>query len=198
MVGKTIAHYRIVDTLGAGGMGVVYLADTKLSRRVALKVLPSSLDAGSLARVDREAKALAALDHPNIVQVFSVEEAGGVRFMTMQLVRGKTLAELLPKSGFALDKFFDIGIPLADAVAAAHQAGITHRDLKPANVMVSDDGRVKVLDFGLAKATDEAAVRDAADITRSATQQGQIVGTIAYMSPEQARGETLDCRTDIF
>ena len=137
-------------------MGDVYLAeDTRLGRKVALKVLPPELAESEerRARFKREAKALAALDHPNIVQVFSVEEAEGIHFITMQLVHGKTLTELLPKNGFPLTEFFDIAIPMADAVAAAHQEGITHRDLKPDNVMKGDDGRIKVLDFGLAKAT---------------------------------------------
>ncbi len=155
MIGQTLAHYKILEKIGSGGMGDVYLADdTKLDRKVALKVLPPELAENEerRARFQREAKAIAALDHPNIVQVFSVEEAEGIHFITMQLVHGKTLTELLPKNGFPLNKFFDIAIPLADAVAAAHQEGITHRDLKPDNAMVGDDGRVKVLDFGLAKA----------------------------------------------
>ncbi len=156
MVGQTLAHYKILEKIGSGGMGDVYLAeDTKLDRKIALKVLPQELAESEerRARFKREAKALAALDHPNIVQVFSVEEAEGIHFITMELVHGKTLTELLPKNGFPLNKFFDIAIPLADAVAAAHQEGITHRDLKPDNMMVSNDGRIKVLDFGLAKPT---------------------------------------------
>ena len=157
MIGQTLGHYRIVREIGSGGMGEVYLAeDTTLDRQVALKVLPPELadDADRRARFTREARAVAALNHPNIVTVHSVEESGGVHFITMELVKGKTLAELLPRQGFALGRFFEIAIPLADALAAAHQQGIAHRDLKPANVMVSDDGRVKVLDFGLAKAMD--------------------------------------------
>ena len=143
-------------------MGDVYLAhDTKLDRKIALKVLPAELAESEERRVrfTREAKAIAALDHPNIVQVFSVEEAEGVHFITMELVKGKTLTELLPKKGFPLNRFLDIAIPLSDAVAAAHQEGITHRDLKPDNMMVSDDGRVKVLDFGLAKPTSRVCGR---------------------------------------
>jgi serine/threonine protein kinase len=143
-------------------MGVVYLAeDTTLDRQVALKVLPPALaqDTERRARFTREAKAVAALNHPNIVTVHSVEEEGGVHFITMEFVKGKTLAEILPRQGLALGKFFEIGIPLADALAAAHAHGITHRDLKPANVMVSADGRVKVLDFGLAKAEPDSSSR---------------------------------------
>jgi len=147
MIGQTLAHYKILEKIGSGGMGDVYLAeDTKLDRKVALKVLPPEMAESEerRARFKREAKAIAALDHPNIVQVFSVEEAEGIHFITMQLVYGKTLTELLPKNGFPLNKFFEIAIPLADAVAAAHQEGITHRDLKPDNMMVGDDGRVQV------------------------------------------------------
>ena len=153
MIGTTLSHYKIREKLGSGGMGDVYVAeDTELGRKVALKVLPSEVAESEerRARFKREARAIAALNHPNIVTVYSVEEADGVHFMTMELVRGKMLTELQPQNGFALSKFLEITIPLADAVAAAHQEGITHRDLKPDNVMLSDEGRVKVLDFGLA------------------------------------------------
>lgn len=181
-------------------MGDVYLAeDVTLDRHVAFKVLPPELadDTERRARFTREAKALAALNHPNIVTVYSVEEAGGVHFITMELVKGKTLAEILPRKGLGLRKFFEIAIPLADALAAAHQQGIAHRDLKPANVMVSEDGRLKVLDFGLARS--QFSGRDAdALLTRSATQEGRVVGTPGYMSPEQAEGKTVDARSDIF
>ena len=200
MIGQTLAHYKILEKIGSGGMGDVYLAeDTKLGRKVALKVLPPELAESEerRARFKREAKALAALDHPNIVQVFSVEEAEGVHFITMQLVHGKTLTELLPKKGFLLNKFFEIGIPLSDAVAAAHQEGITHRDLKPDNVMVGDDGRIRVLDFGLAKPTGGFAVSSEGP-TAAKTDEGVIVGTVAYMSPEQAEAKPVDHRSDIF
>src|SRR3990172_6665830 len=153
MIGRTLSHYRIVEKLGEGGMGEVYVADdTKLDRKVALKVLPPEMASSERrARFEREAKAVAALNHPNIVHVYSVEEEAGVSFLTMELVRGKTLAELLPAGGFPMSRFFEIAIPLSDAVASAHARGITHRDLKPENVMESDEGRVKVLDFGLAE-----------------------------------------------
>ena len=134
MIGTTLSHYKVLEKLGSGGMGDVYVAeDTELGRKVALKVLPSEMAASEdrRARFKREARAIAALNHPNIVTVYSVEEADGVHFMTMELVRGKTLSELQPRNGFALSKFLEISIPLADAVAAAHQEGITHRDLKP-------------------------------------------------------------------
>ena len=198
--GQLIAHYKILDKIASGGMGDVYLAeDITLDRQVALKVLPPELarDAERRARFTREAKALAALNHPHIVTVYSVEEADGVHFITMELVKGQTLAAMLPGKGFGLAKFFEIAIPLSNALAAAHQQGIAHRDLKPANVMVSEDGRVKVLDFGLAKAESRIGSRRALP-TRSATQEGRVVGTPAYMSPEQAEGKTVDARSDIF
>ena len=202
MTGQTVSHYRILDKIGSGGMGDVYLAnDISLDRQVAFKILPPELagDPDRRARFKREAKAVAALNHPNIVTVHSVEEADGVHFMTLELVRGKTLAELLPRKGIAVSKFFEIAIPLADALAATHQQGLTHRDLKPANVMVSDDGRVKVLDFGLAKAELDFWSRGGGAIdTRSMTQEGDVVGTPAYFSPEQAEGKTVDARSDIF
>ena len=184
-------------------MGDVYLAeDTRLGRKVALKALPPELAESEerRARFKQEAKALAALDHPNIVQVFSVEEAEGVHFITMQLVQGKTLTELLPKNGFPLNKFLEIAIPLADAVAAAHQEGITHRDLKPDNMMVTEGNSPKVLDFGLAKVfeTAEENVLDSEIITRAQTRDGIVMGTVPYMSPEQVQAQRVDHRTDIF
>ena len=183
MIGRTLAHYKILEKIGSGGMGEVYLAeDTKLDRKVALKVLPPELAESEerRARFTREAKAIAALNHPNIVTVYSVEEDDGVHFITMELVRGKTLSELLPKSGFSLNKFFDIAIPLSDAVAAAHQEGITHRDLKPDNVLMGDDGRIKVCDFGLAKFRSESAAGSSSELpTKAMTQEGLIVGTVA-------------------
>ncbi len=200
MIANTLAHYKILEKIGSGGMGDVYLAeDTKLGRKVALKVLPPELAESEerRARFKREAKALAALDHPNIVQVFSVEEAEGVHFITMQLVKGKTLAELIPKKGLPLDKFFEIAIPLVEAVAAAHQTEITHRDLKPDNVMMGDDGRIRVLDFGLAKPAGGFAVESEGP-TAAKTNEGAIVGTVNYMSPEQAQGQPVDTRSDIF
>ncbi len=201
MIGQTLGHYRIVREIGAGGMGVVYQAeDTTLGRQVALKILPPELAADDDRRVRfaREARAVAALNHPNIVTVHSVEESGGIHFITMELVKGKTLAELLPRQGFALGRFFEMAIPLVDAVSAAHQQGIAHRDLKPANVMIGDDGRIKVLDFGLAKGMDGEPGRVGEVPTQSATRAGHTVGTPAYMSPEQAQGERVDTRSDIF
>ena len=201
MIGQTLAHYKILEKIGSGGMGEVFLAeDTKLDRKVAVKVLPPELADSEerRARFTREAKAIAALNHPNIVTVYSVEQAGDVHFITMELVKGKTLTELLPSSGLSLAKFFEVAIPLADAVAAAHQEGITHRDLKPDNVMKSDDGRIKVLDFGLAKPQSRMGSIDSELPTEQRTQEGRILGTVAYMSPEQAEGKPIDALTDIF
>ena len=201
--GRVLNHYRILEKIGAGGMGEVYAAeDLRLHRKVALKVLPATLadDPARRARFEREATAVAALNHPNIVTVYSVEGADGVHFMTMELVEGKPLSELLPRDGLPLPKFFEIAVPLADAVAAAHRAGVVHRDLKPDNVVIGADGRVKVLDFGLAKFDEKprASSEGSALPTRHLTQEGQILGTVAYMSPEQVEGKSLDQRTDIF
>jgi len=203
MIGTTLGHYRITDKIGEGGMGEVYRAhDERLDRDVAVKVLPEAVtqDAGRLARFETEAKAVAALNHPNIVTIFSVEEAEGVHFITMELVEGKTLSELIPRKGMPTTKLLGIAIPLANAVSAAHEKEIIHRDLKPDNLMVNDGGMVKILDFGLAKLRGDT--EEAPGITKlpteSATQPGRIAGTAAYMSPEQAEGKTIDQRSDIF
>ncbi len=203
MIGRTLGHYRIAAQLGKGGMGEVYLAeDTKLHRRVALKILPAEVsgDPERRKRFEREAQAVAALNHPGIVTVHSVEEAEGVHFITMELVEGRTLSELIPKDGLPLGRFFEVAVPLADAISAAHGRGITHRDLKPENVMVTGDGRVKVLDFGLAKLMEGAPAGEAASTLPPATttEPGRILGTVAYMSPEQAEGKPVDPRSDIF
>ena len=204
MIGKTLAHYKVVGSLGKGGMGEVYVAeDTKLGRRVALKVLPQKMaaDPERRARFEREARAVAALSHPNIVTVHSVEEADGVHFITMELVEGKTLAKMLSKNGFALSELLEIAIPLADAVSSAHRTGITHRDLKPDNIMIDDGGRLRVLDFGLAKLHDPVGFGGGATHAPTATvetEEGKILGTVAYMSPEQAEGKPVDPRSDVF
>ena len=202
MIGRTLSHYKILQKLGSGGMGDVYLAeDHELGRQIALKVLPPDLAESEerRSRFQREAKAVAALNHPHIVTVHSFEESEGVHFITMELVRGKTLSEVIPRKGLSLAKFFEIAIPLADAVAAAHEKGILHRDLKPDNLMLSDEGRLKILDFGLAKLKPEAGVSGISEQpTNARTEEGRIVGTVAYMSPEQAEGKTLDSRSDIF
>jgi TolB-like protein/Flp pilus assembly protein TadD len=203
MIGRTLQHYEVLEKLGSGGMGEVYVArDTKLNRQVALKVLPPELSGhvDRRRRFEREAQAVAALNHPNIVTLHSVEESDGIHFLTMELVEGETLTQAIPHGGMTLERFFDIAVPLADAVSAAHQKGVIHRDLKPANVMVSPDGVPKVLDFGLAKLaepSDESA--EATQLpTTSVTQDGKIVGTFSYMSPEQAEGKPVDARSDVF
>ena len=202
MIGTQLGHYRIERLLGTGGMGEVYLADDiRLGRRVALKVLSATLagDPDRRERFEREARAAAALNHPNIVTIHSVEEEGGVPFLTLELIDGKTLGELIPEGGLSLDRVLELGIPLTDAVGAAHQRGITHRDLKPANVMVTTDGRLKVLDFGLAKVKEEARLAaEEGMATAALTGDGRIVGTVAYMSPEQAEGKPVDQRSDVF
>ena len=186
-------------------MGEVYRAhDPRLGRDVALKILPASMakDPEGLARFTREARAVAALNHPHIVTIFSTEEADGVRFMTMELIEGRTLDRMIPEGGVSLAQFFDVAMAIADALSAAHQKQITHRDLKPANIMVTDAGRVKVLDFGLARGgegTDSSSTRIEEQATRHRlTQAGTILGTMPYMSPEQIEAKALDGRSDIF
>jgi serine/threonine protein kinase len=199
MIGTTLGHYRIVRQLGTGGMGEVYVAeDTTLGRQVALKVLPRTMagDPERRQRFEREAKAVAALNHPNIITIHSVESAGDVLFLTMELVDGKRLDDLVPPHGLPIDHILKLAIPLTDAVSAAHQRGITHRDLKPTNIMVTADGRLKVLDFGLAKLAEETADGSPGTVlpTELVTGEGRIVGTVAYMSPEQAEGKPVDPR----
>ncbi len=183
-------------------MGEVYLAeDLELGRKIALKVLPESMarNPERLQRFQREAKTLASLSHPNIVTIFSVESEDGLQFLTMELLEGQTLTQLIPRSGMSLSELFDIAIPLSDALAAAHDQGIIHRDLKPGNVMVTDRGIVKVLDFGLAKQSRSADLAfDPEAPTEPLTGEGRVLGTVPYMSPEQLRGKPVDHRTDIF
>jgi eukaryotic-like serine/threonine-protein kinase len=178
--GARIAHYHIVAALGAGGMGEVYRAtDTRLGRDVALKVLPADVSASTerLERFQREARALAALDHPGIVTVYSVEEHEGVQFLTMQLVDGEQLDRVIPEDGLPLERVIAIATALAEALAAAHDKGIVHRDLKPANVMIAKDGRVKVLDFGLARVTQQEPSGDSELPTHLRTREGVVMGT---------------------
>jgi eukaryotic-like serine/threonine-protein kinase len=215
-LGSRLGHY-VVAPLGAGGMGDVYRAtDTKLGREVALKVLPADMtrdpdpsmasgssrarsrDERALERFRREARAVAALNHPHIVTLYSVEEYEGVHFLTMELVEGQSLDRLIPEDGLPLGRIVDIASALVDALAAAHDRGIVHRDLKPANVMVTTDGRVKVLDFGLAKELRAGAPADATFTSDGHTQAGIVMGTPAYMSPEQVAGRVVDHRSDLF
>lgn len=202
MIGSTLGHYRILAKLGEGGMGIVYLAeDERLHRKVALKTLPPALaeDPYRLARFEREVKSVATLNHPNIVTIYSVEETDGKRFFTMEHVEGKTLAHSIPQGGLPLKEFLKIAVPLADALAAAHAKGIQHRDLKPGNVMVNSDGRVKVLDFGLAKLREHEQTEAMGFHPQTTlTQEGLAIGTLAYMAPEQLRMAATDHRADIF
>ena len=209
MVGKTLGHYEILEPLGAGGMGEVYRArDTKLDRDVAIKVLPEDFasDPDRLARFEREAKLLASLNHANIAAIYGLEDEGDQRFIVMEVVEGETLAERLASSGrIEVEEALEIARQIAEALEAAHENGVIHRDLKPANVIVTPDGKVKVLDFGLAKAyeADGSPSEISPGLSHSptmaaATRTGVILGTAAYMSPEQARGKPVDKRGDIF
>ncbi|MDO8677286.1 MAG: protein kinase [Acidobacteriota bacterium] len=200
--GAQLGAYRIIAILGSGGMGEVYRAhDARLGRDVALKILPDATakDPDGLARFEREARAVAALNHPHIVTIYTTEEDAGIRFLTMELVEGRTLDQIIPARGMPLTQFFDIAAALADALSAAHQKHIIHRDLKPSNVMVTDDGRVKVLDFGLASANEQPGPDLTDDVTRPAlTKAGTILGTVPYMSPEQIEARPIDPRSDLF
>src|SRR6516165_3583243 len=205
--GSRLGTFEIVAAIGAGGMGEVYRARVrKLDRDVAIKILPEALaaDPDRIARFEREAKTLAALNHPNIAHIYGVEESDGIRALVMELVDGPTLADRIAQGPIPLDEALPIAKQIAEALEAAHEQGIIHRDLKPANVKVRLDGTVKVLDFGLAKAMEPpSAVR--ADVTSSPTittpamtQLGVILGTAAYMSPEQAKGRPADKRSDVW
>ena len=202
--GTRLGHYDVTALLGEGGMGQVWQAtDTQLNRQVALKILPDAFaaDPDRLARFQREAQILASLNHPNIVAIYGIEEAEGTRALVLELVEGPTLADRIAKGPIPLDEALPIAKQIAEALEAAHEAGVIHRDLKPANIKVREDGTVKVLDFGLAKALDPNPTGDPSQsptLTAAATQMGMIMGTAAYMSPEQARGKTVDKRTDIW
>ena len=208
--GTRLGPYEIIAPLGAGGMGEVYRArDTKLNRDIAIKVLPEAVaaDRERLARLEREAQVLAALNHPHIAHIHGFEDSTGTPALVMELVEGPTLADRIAKGRLAIDEALAIAKQIADALQAAHEQGIVHRDLKPANIKVKDDGTVKVLDFGLAKALDPAVAsrQPATGLENSPTiaspamtQAGIILGTAAYMSPEQAKGRPIDKRADIF
>jgi len=209
MIGKTISHYNILQKLGEGGMGVVYKAqDTKLGREVALKALPEEFaqDRERLARFEREAKLLASLNHPNIATIYGLEESESFNFLTLELVEGETLAEKLLSGPLKIKEALEICFQIAEGLESAHEKGIMHRDLKPSNVKITPEGKVKILDFGLAKAFEVAETGKVSSVdpfksptlTVGTSRSGVILGTAAYMSPEQARGKPLDKRTDIW
>jgi serine/threonine protein kinase len=205
LVGKSLSHYQVLEKIGEGGMGMVYRAhDERLGREVALKVLPEAFaqDPERLARFKREAQLLASLNHPHIAAIYGFEEADGHRYLVLEYVPGETLAEVLKSGPLALEDALGVCRQIAEGLEAAHDKGIIHRDLKPANIKVTSEDKVKILDFGLAKAfVGEELARDISDsptVTSGSTREGIILGTAAYMSPEQARGKPVDKRTDIW
>ena len=203
-VGSRLGHYDVTALIGEGGMGQVYRAtDTELGRDVALKILPNAFadDSDRLARFQREAQVLASLNHPNIAHIHGIEKTDDTQALVLELVEGPTLADQIAKGPIRLDEALPIAKQIAEALEAAHEAGVIHRDLKPANIKVREDGTVKVLDFGLATALDTTPEGDPSQspiLTAAATQMGVILGTAAYMSLEQARGKPVDQRADIW
>ena len=204
-VGSRLGHYDVTALIGEGGMGQVYQAtDTKLNRQVALKILPEAFatDPDRLARFQREAQVLASLNHPNIAQIHGIEESENTRALVLELVEGPTLADRIAKGPIPIDEALPIARQIAEALEAAHEAGVIHRDLKPAKVKA--DGTVKVLDFGLAKAFQpdasdvSASMSTTISLTAAATQMGMVIGTAAYMAPEQAKGKVVDKRADVW
>ena len=203
MIGRTLSHYKILEELSRGGMGVVYRAvDVKLDREVALKVLPAELveDEERKRRFVQEAKAAAALEHPHIGVIYEIDEAEGVTFIAMELIRGDKLGDVIQKERLSVSRALDLGIEVAEGLARAHDKGIVHRDLKPGNIMLTEDGHAKIIDFGLAKLVEPltGGRSEAKTVTQRETDPGKIMGTVTYMSPEQARGIKVDHRSDVF
>src|SRR5499426_2197537 len=208
LIGRELANYKIISLLGRGGMGEVYLAeDKRLRRKVALKLLPAQFtnDTERVRRFEREASAASATNHPNIITIHEIGQVAGAHYIVTEFIDGQTLRQWMQTAKLSPNEVVDVAIQVAQALKAAHSAGIVHRDIKPENVMVRRDGLVKVLDFGLAKLTEQQSTSDkggvdsqAATMAKVSTDPGTVMGTASYMSPEQARGQRVDARTDIF